>query len=205
MNHKATSNLASVLVPPRAQVKCTVSNLSISRVPHTADTDNNLALAFARHVRTRLSSFQSPYVVGLQMTQTPRSRYSKRPPRPSSRCTTVPPDTDVHVQGLTHRRPSGRVTTPRHTMPSLQRCSIPCGSPCLARQRALWTSDLLLDFFWPGLARYEDRTTRPGHYTVLWRLQVAACTLPGTAFLPTDDKDASCRYRRWVLTCDAAR
>ena len=110
--------------------------------------------------------------------------------------TTVPPETDVHVQGLSHRRLSGRDTAPRRTMPSLQLPLHPLWKPRFVS--ALSTSLFL------GFAFAEDTRRWPEDYTVCGDCRSrhhASCQVP---LLPTATRSVL-QVQRWVLTCDAAR
>jgi hypothetical protein len=109
------------------------------------------------------------------------SWYSPEADPAADRCTTVPPETDVHVQGLSHRRLSGRDTAPRRTMPSPQLPLHPLWKP---RYVSVLSTSPVSRLCLRG--RYEGNAE--GLHS-LWRLQVAAlCKLPGTASIDCDRK-----------------
>ena len=161
---------------------------------HSTRTDSSFSCVSshqARHARTRLSLFQSSLRVSLRMIH---NTYALKADPAADSCTTVPPETDVHVQGLSHRRLSGRDTAPRRTTPSLQLPSpslveasirqCPFNFTCLPLRRIRGEGRMITQCCGDCRLRHH-----------------ASCQVPRLSTATS----SVLQVQRWVLTCDAAR
>lgn len=122
------------------------------------------------------------------------SQYPTEADPAADRCTTVPPETDVHVQGFPIDVYPGGTQRRGVQCPHLNSRSIPCGS--------LDTSVSFRHLLFLDFAFVDDTRGTPKDYTVCGDCRLrhyASCQVlrPSTGSV--------LQVQRWVLTCDAAR